>query len=157
MQGYKRQHEISNSKNLSTRVSGKISYSNGICGLIFLSIERSVCDSVWINLLKTSTHTSSCPVKPPPHAPSSRPWNNSSACSSQKPDPQTAEHLGANHLGNWSSQRLTFTRPVLLGLFGGNVTFSKYKHGADQTGVFLFFISPSYLRHFSKVSLPVFL
>lgn len=120
------------------QTSFHVSCLNGICDL---TIEDSVkwrCLSAPPLMCAQPENTHRPPPALanliPPH-PSSGPWNNSSARSSQIPDPQTAEHPGANHLGNWSSQRLTFTRPVLVGLFGGDVTFSKHKHAADQAWV----------------------
>lgn len=74
--GYTDSMKLARLKNLSGRASGK----DQTCGLIFF-FSRRVC--VW-QRLRIHTHTSASPVYPLLHAPSIRPWNNSSVCLPQK-------------------------------------------------------------------------
>lgn len=73
---YRDSMKLARLKNLSRRASGK----DQTCGLIFF-FSRRVC--VW-QRLRIHTHTSASPVYPLLHAPSIRPWNNSSVCLPQK-------------------------------------------------------------------------
>lgn len=108
-----------------------------LCSFFFLSRGGSVYNSVSIHLLETHTYTSSCPVKPPPPLSPADP-----EIIHQRVRLRKLIHKQQNIQAPtiWEidpSQRLTFTRRLLEGLFGGDVTFSKYKHRAHQTGFFL--------------------
>lgn len=125
---YRDSMKLARLKNLSGRASGK----DQTCGLIFLSVEGSVYGSAY-----EYTHT------PPPLL--------STLFSTLPPSDPEIIHQCVYLRKTWStnsrtsrrqsSDRLilpktqTFTGQVLL---GGKVTFSMYKHGADQTCVFLF-------------------
>lgn len=126
--GYTDSMKLARLKNLSRRASGK----DQTCGLIFLSVEGSVYGSAY-----EYTHT------PPPLL--------STLFSTLPPSDPEIIHQCVYLRKTWStnsrtsrrqsSDRLilpktqTFIGQVLL---GGKVTFSMYKHGADQTCVFLF-------------------